>query len=123
MSHTRSEIPRVLVDGQDKAVNWGSRAEGVVFLESNPHLCPPPRTRRSRLSDVGLLQPLSATFLREFAGACESMITHPGFPIQARISQSGSNNSARDPNSISLGWGALSPFNALEYRECVMHRE
>jgi len=68
------------VDGQDKAVNGGSRAERVLFLDGVLPTC----ARLPKLGAVDLVMWLllhspPAMFLREFSSACESLIAHRPF--------------------------------------------
>lgn len=59
---------------------------------------------------------------RNFSHACEQMIAHPGSPIQARISQIGSNSSAPIP----VVWdemGHVVSVNVPEYQDCARHCE
>jgi len=77
--------PRGSRGWKDQAVGWWSRAARTCFLDRLP-----------RVTTVGLESNLTAApICLEIHG--ESMITYPGFPIQARVSLDGAKRLRSQP--------------------------
>jgi len=84
---------------------YGVTCRRCLFLRPPPQPAQPPQVRRRRVGNPGLLWPAPVAVWIEIPGACGSMITHPGFPIQARFRRQGS--TVRNPNSKRLGIGCI----------------